>query len=209
MAAVTAAVIGTVATVAATGYSVAQQASASGGGGSTQQPKFGQVPGNPQDKAMRDYYARTLVQNADKTYPAFSDYLSSGGDPTKAKFDLEMPNLSPSEASALGFTGPKGEQIPGVKQSDISAEGIATMTPEQRLYLAKERARRSRAIGSEPGPWSGNVETTDTSLRNAQKRLSEVQASTTMPLPRQERKIGRLTDRVTRLTEQQKKQLGG
>ena len=35
-----------------------------GGGGSSKQPKFGQVPQDPQDRAMSDYYARALVANA-------------------------------------------------------------------------------------------------------------------------------------------------
>ena len=60
---------------------------------------------------MKDYYARMVVADTDKTYPSFGSFLESGADPSKADFGLITPGMKPSEAAALGFTGGRGEQI--------------------------------------------------------------------------------------------------
>jgi|SRR5215472_999681 len=158
MAVVTAAVVGAVATAATTGYSM-YQASQTPGSGQPAQMK--QVPMNPQDKAMKDYFDRLTVANAAKTYPAFSGFLESGGDPSKAQFPMTMPNLTPNEASALGFVGGKGEPVPGVPQASVSgAPGVPQTTQlsqDQMFYMAKERARQANLSGQKPGPWASAV----------------------------------------------------
>ena len=83
MAAVTAAVVAGVATVAATGMQVAQQQGAfggggGGGGGGTVKP----LPEDPQDEAMKNYFGRMAVLNANKTYPSFGAFLESGAIPS-------------------------------------------------------------------------------------------------------------------------------
>jgi len=177
MAAVTAAVVAGVATVAATGMQVAQsQGAFGGGGGGGGQANVKPLPEDPQDKAMKDYFARMTVANVGKTYPGFGEYLESGGDPEKAKFDLAIPELKPSEAAALGFVGGKGEDIPGVSQEGLASGDITSLTPEQRIFLAKERAAGAKASGGKPGPWAGRVTRLGGKIGRLENRLEGLQA---------------------------------
>jgi hypothetical protein len=124
MAAITAAVVGATATVAAGAMSSGMMSG--GGGGGSQNPNFKQVPEDPQDRAMKDYYARLTVANANTRYKPFSGFLASGGDPAKAQMDVIMPEMKPSEAAALGFVGGKGEEIPGVSQAGLASGDITS-----------------------------------------------------------------------------------
>jgi len=158
MAAVTAAVVAGVATVAATGMQVAQSQGAMGGGGGGGQPEIKKIPMDPNDKAMRDYYARLTVANANTRYPSFAGFTESGGDPAKAQMNVNMPEMKPSEAAALGFTGPHGENIPGVKYEDVASGAQQQLTPEQTMYLAKERARTAQAEGRDTPKWAARAQ---------------------------------------------------
>ena len=195
MAVATAAVVGAVATVAATGVGIAQsQGAMGGGGGGQQQPKFGQVPEDPQDRAMKDYYARALVANAQAQYPAFNEYLRSGGDPSKAQFQLTMPGMKPSEAAALGFTGTRGEPIPYATPESVAAAG-GRLSREQIMYLAQERRREARARGQEPGPWAGRVGKLGGRIGRLEKRLEE----RFYPTPEVEPREAKIESRLERL----------
>lgn len=195
MAAVTAAVVAGVATVAATGMQVAQsQGAFGGGGGGGSGGKVTKIPPDPADKAMRDWADRMVIANADKTYPGFGEFLQSGGDPAKAQFDLTVPDLKPSEAAAVGFVGGKGEAIPTVSQEGLASGDITNLTPEQRLYLAKERYRSAKAAGQEPGPWASRVNRLSGRIDRLQGRLENF-ASTPEVEPREQR----IQDRLTRV----------
>jgi hypothetical protein len=196
MAAVTAAVVAGVATVAATGMQVAQSQGAFGGGsGSGSQPNVKPMPEDPQDKAMKDYFARMTVANVDKTYPGFGEFLESGGDPAKAKFDLTVPGLKPSEAAALGFVGGKGEDIPEVSQAGLASGDITSLTPAQRIFLAKERAGQAAASGGEAGPWASKVKR----LGGKIGRLEDKLATKFTPTPEIEPREQKIQDKLTRL----------
>lgn len=196
MAAVTAAVVAGVATVAATGMQVAQQQGAfGGGGGGGGGTDVKRLPADPQDKAMKDYYARLAVSNVDKTYPGFNEFLESGGDPAKAKFDMTVPDLKPSEAAALGFVGGKGEAIPTVSQAGLASGDITSLTPEQRIFLAKERAAAAKASGGKPGPWADRV----TRLGGKIGRLENRLETKFLPTPEVEPREQRIQDKLTRL----------
>src|SRR5215471_20689970 len=175
MAAITAAVVGGVATAASAGMS-AYQASQTPATGAN--PKYTQAPQNPQDKAMKDYFDRVTVANAAKTYPSFSGFLQSGGDPSKAQFPMTMPNLTPNEAASLGFVGGKGEPIPGVSQASVSGDPnvpqTTSLTRDQMMYMAKERARQAAMSGQQPGPWAGNVMTKQKNLNRIGQRISDL-----------------------------------
>jgi hypothetical protein len=207
MAAITAAAIGAAATIGTTAYTMSQQ---SGGGGSTN-PKFAQTPQNPQDKAMRDYYDRLTVENVDKTYPGFGAYLQSGGDPDKAKFDLTVPGMKPSEAAALGIVGGRGESVPYVDpKTGLPTTPSNSLTPEQTLYLAQERRRQAAATGQDPNKstWATRAVSTANTLDRVNQRLQDLQGIDD-PNKRQQRRIGKLTTRQGNLTNRQQDIFGG
>jgi hypothetical protein len=197
MAAVTAAVVAGVATVAATGMSVAGGMGGGGDGGAAKDPNFKPVPEDPQDRAMRDYYARALVANATKTYPAFSEYLQSGGAAEKAKFPLEMPGMKPSEAAALGITGPRGEAIPYVTPEAAAAAG-GRLSPEQILYLAQERRRDAAQRGKEAGPWATKVGRLGGRIGRLESRLEKF-----LPTPEIEPREERIQAKLEKLRGKQ------
>ena len=203
MAAVTAAIVGGVATAAAAGISASQAAKTPASG---QPAQLKQIPMNPQDQAMRDYFDRLTVANADKTYPSFAGFLNSGGDPSKAQFPLTMPNLTPNEASALGFVGGKGEAIPGVSQASVSgAPGVpqtTQLTSDQMFYMAKERARQAQLSGQKPGPWASSVMANRQAGINIANRIANLQQTAQTPgmAPARSENI---QDRIERLTNRQ------
>jgi hypothetical protein len=183
----------------------------SSGGSSSTKPNFNQVPQNPQDQAMKDYYDRLTVANTDKTYPAFGDYLESGGDPAKAKFDLTMPGMKPSEAAALGITGGRGESIPMVNPLTGAPDApSASLNPAQTLYLAQERRRALAAQGQDPNKasWATKAVSTANTLDRVNQRLQGLQAITD-PNKQQQRRIGKLTTRQGNLSSKQQDLFGG
>jgi hypothetical protein len=206
MAAVTAAVVAGVATAASAGYSAYSASQAGGGGGGN--PQFRQAPADPLDRAMRSYYARATLANATKTYPSFGAYASSGGDPSLAKFDLDMPDLKPSEAAAFGFTGGRGESIPGAGYAGLASGDVKNLSPDQILFLAKERRRQAVATGQPVGGWAHSVLSTDRQLRSVQARKSALEQLDPNTLtPHQEHKLQKLGRREERLTSRQTGQL--
>jgi hypothetical protein len=202
MAAITAALIGAAATAGTTAYAMNQQSQAAKSAGPVIRPG----PQDPLSEAMRGYYARTTLANATKTYPAFNEYLKSGGDPSKAKFDLDMPDLKPSEAAAFGFTGPRGEAIPGAGYEGLASGTQRELSPEQIMYLAKERRRKAVTRGMPVGPWAQGVVRTDNRLRQTQQKLDYLHGidATT---PRIQRRTERLEEREERLKGRQQRQL--
>jgi len=121
--------------------------------------------------------------------------------------------MTPNEASALGFTGKYGESIPYVGQAAAAAGqapggGGTQLTPEQTLYMAKERAREARAQGQQPGPWASQVLKTSRRLGNVSDRLAALQGIED-PTQQQQRRIDFLTNRQSRLQERQAGQLHG
>jgi len=115
-----------------------------------------------------------VVENQDKTYPSFGEFLTSGGDPAKAEFDLTVPGMKPSEAAAFGLTGGRGEAVPYYD----SSQGEGALSPEQRLYLAKERQRRAKETGGKQPTYTWAEATTNTRnlYANRRTRLEEAQA---------------------------------
>jgi len=203
MAVVTAAVVGAVATAATTGYSMYQQSQTPATGAN---PKYTQAPMNPQDKAMKDYFDRVTVANANKNYPSFAGFLESGGDPAKAQFPMTMPDLTPNEASALGFVGGKGEPIPGVSQASVSGTPgtpqTTSLSTDQMMYMAKERARQAAMSGQQPGPWAGNVMQKQRTLNQLQKQITNLQGRAATPgLP--DPRVSRINNRISNLTTRQ------
>jgi hypothetical protein len=188
---VTAAAVGAATTIGTTAMSMSG-AMGGGGGGSAPAPNFKPVPQNPQDKAMKDYFERMTVANADKTYPAFSGFLESGGDPDKAKFDLTMPGMKPSEAAAFGFVGPKGETIPTVNYADAASGDVTNLTTEQRIYLAKERAGQAATSGQKPGPWAGKMQQLGGKIGRLQNKLDTKFTPTPEVEPRETKIISKL-----------------
>ena len=177
MAAITSAVVGAVASIGSSAYQ-AYAASSAGGGGPGRDPYYRRGPQDPLDKAMRSYYQRANLANATKTYPSFGDFLTSGGDPSKAQFNLDMPALTPQEATAFGFTGPSGQPVPTVDYAGATSGDINKLSPEQIIYLAKERKRAAGLSNQPVGPWAQTV-------LNANRRLNRGQ-----PLnPRQTRAL--------------------
>jgi hypothetical protein len=169
MAAITAAAIAATATIATTAATVATQPSGGGGGGGA--PQFKPVPENPQDRAMRNYYARLAVSNLESRYPGFGDYLQSGGAAEKAEFPLVVPEMKPSEAAAFGLVGGRGEQIPGATPAEYGAAG--QLTPEQTIYLAQERRRQAATAGQKPGPWATRVQKLGGRIGRLEHRLEK------------------------------------
>jgi hypothetical protein len=192
MAAVTAAVVGTVATVAVAGTQIAQSQGAMGGGGGSKPPDIKPLPEDPQDEAMKNYYARAMVANATKTYPGFGEFLQSGGDPAKAKFDLAMPEMKPSEAAAFGFVGGKGEDIPGISHEAAAGGMPGGLTTEQRMYLAEERRRKAKTQGQEPGPWSKRLKGLGGKIGRLEKKLETKFTPTPEVEPRESKIIAKL-----------------
>jgi|KBSMisStaDraftv2_1062788.scaffolds.fasta_scaffold1017811_1 hypothetical protein len=202
MAAITAALIGAAATAGTAAYTVHQQSQA----GKTTDPVIRQGPQDPLSEAMRGYYARTALANADKTYPSFGAFLQSGGDPSLSEFNMDMPALKPSEAAAFGFTGPRGEVIPGVSQEDLASGRQKELSPEQILYLAKERRRKAVTRGQPVGPWAQGVIKTDNRLRDTQQRLDYLHGAEGLG-PRGERRVARLEAKEEKLAGRQQRQL--
>jgi hypothetical protein len=202
------------ATVASTAAGVASQAGAFGGGssggGSSAKPNFKPVPRSPDDQAMRDYYSRMLIMNANAQPPSFADYSNSGGDPSKAQFPLQMPGLTPKEMTALGFTGPQGQAVPTTSQADVAAGGTSGMqlTPAQEVFLGKQRSREAQQAG---GPGNATplqrLGQVSTRLENVQQRLTGM-GTTDLPAgPGPAGSQGRIQDRLeARVTKLQQRQ---
>jgi|SRR5262245_25333533 len=213
MAAVTAAVVAGVATVAATGMQVAQSQGAfggGGGGGGGGNPNWKKVPEDPQDKAMSDYYGRLTIANANTRFPGFNEYLASGGDPAKAQMDVSMPDLKPSEAAAMGFTGSHGEPLPGISQETAASGSLAEtgLTPEQRVFLATERRRQARSQGQEPKGWAAKVGQLTKRHERLESRIGQLGAVED-PTMRQQRQLERVTKRHERVSGRLEKATGG
>src|SRR5262245_803402 len=210
MAAVTAAVIGATATVAAGAMSSGVMGGGSSGGGGGPQD-YKKVPEDPQDAALKADDARLTVANANTRYPSCAELTQSGGDAARAEMKVNYPDLKPSEAAALGFVGGRGEPMPGVGLEDVtsgkaSEEGLTT---EQRIFLAEERRRQAAAQGQEPGPWAGRVGKLGKRHERIEQRLQKLsdipEAERT---PGQERRFERLGVRHQRVTERYQKALG-
>jgi hypothetical protein len=154
---------------------------------------------------MRSYFARSTLANAENQYPAYNDYLASGGDPAKARFDLQMPGMTPGEATGLGFIGKRGETIPGLDQAAVTSGDIKNLSPEQILYLAKEKRRRAAAMGTE-SPWASKVVRTSNQLGRVEDKLAGV-AAITDPSRVQAQRAENLTARRDRLNARQNKYL--
>jgi hypothetical protein len=205
MAVITAAAIGAVGAVGAAGLSYAASQQGGGGGGN---PSFRQGPSDPLDRSMRSYYARATLANATKTMPSFGAFATSGGDPSLAKFDLDMPDMKPSEAAAFGFTGVRGETIPGQDYESLASGDVKNLNPEQILYLAKERRRQAVATGQPVGGWAHKVLSTDRQLRSIQARKDALeQLDPSRLTPHQEHKIEKLGRREERFQARQTRQL--
>jgi len=174
MALTTAAVVSAVAATAATGMGAAQQAGAFDSGGSgTAGTKIYRTPEDPQDRAIKDYSYRMAMQNVDKTYPSFMDFLKGGGQSEDAKFDLTVPEMTPEEAAALHFTGGRGEAIPYMSPEDIAS---GRMSPTQRMYLARTRARDAWARGQKPGAWASRGENAWGRIHRFERKANELEA---------------------------------
>lgn len=182
MGAVTAAVIAGAATMASTGAGIAAQQGAFGGGNSGGNGNYSRTPMDPHQRAMRDYYSRMVVENQDKTYPGFGEFLSSGGDPAKAEFDLTTPGMKPSEAAALGLVGGRGEAIPYYDPST----GEGSLTPEQKIYIARERRRHAAETGSKMPQWTHSEAVLNARDRYARRRTRLEEASA---IPEEERTV--------------------
>lgn len=220
MAAVTAAVIGAAATAGSAGYGIYQSQQTPSGPG--QNPTISRLPEDPLSKAERDYYARMGIANIDKTAPTFGSVIATGGtgpgggaNMDAAKFPLAVPGMTPNEASAFGLVGSHGEQIPyenvGNLQQSAGAGGpggAATLSPEQTLYMARERNRIAAQTGQKAGPWATKVLNTNNRLGNISDRLSALQAVED-PTQHQQNRISRLTTRQQNVQERQNRQLGG
>src|SRR5215471_14357008 len=186
MAAITAAVIGGVATAASAGMSAM---SASKGSVSGHDPQIKNVPPDPLNQAMRQYAARQDIMNINTHAPMFSQFLQAGGTPESATTDWKTPSLSPQ---------------------DLAAGKVTSLTPQQTMYLTTQRRRAQVAAGQKPGPWVSAVQGTTNRLQNVTSRLQTEQGedlSTMKPrAARQEtREIGRLQARQALLTAKQKR----
>jgi hypothetical protein len=220
MAAVTAAVIGAAATAGTAGYGIYQSQQTPSGPGAN--PTISRIPQDPLSKAERDYYARMGIANIDKTAPSFESVLATGGTGEQgganmeaAKFPLTVPGMTPNEASAFGLVGSHGEAIPytspGALAGSAGAGGpgpAATLSPEQTLYMARERNRIAAQTGQKAGPWATKVLNTNNRLGNITDRLNALQAVED-PTQHQQRVMGRLTTRQSNVQERQNRQLGG
>jgi hypothetical protein len=162
------------------------------------------------------------IANIDKTAPSFGSVLATGGtgeqggvDMNAAKFPLSIPGMTPNEASAFGLVGSHGEAIPytspGALAGSAGAGGTgpaATLTPEQTLYMARERNRIAAQTGQKAGPWATKVLNTNNRLGNITDRLNTLQGVED-PTRHQQRVIGRLTTREQNVQDRQNRQLGG
>lgn len=206
MAAITAAAISAAVAVGTTAYTASQQG---GGGGGSDRPKnFYGKPEDPQDEAIKNYFARLNVENVGTKYPDFGQYLQSGGDPAKAQMDVKYPALKPSEAAALGITGGRGESYPGVDPTTGETVNSAALSPEQRLYLARERYRKAKAQGVDPGGWEEHVVNQARRYSNLTSRLTDLGAIED-PNQRQQNRIERLTQRKEMVGKRLTRNLGG
>jgi hypothetical protein len=224
MGVVTAAVIGAAATAGSIGYSAYSASQTPSGPGAN--PTISQLPQDPLSKAQRDYYARMTMSNLNSVAPTFGSVLATGGtgpgggaDMSTAKFPLVTPGMTPNEAAAFGFVGGHGEQIPYVNQGAAAASqggpggtpgqpGGMTLSPEQTMYMARERARIAGLTGQKPGPWATNVLNTNERLGDITDRLNALQAIQD-PTQHQQNVIGRLTTRQQNVQGRQSNQLGG
>ncbi|GEM_PF-6725976 len=191
MALTTAAVVSAVAATAAAGAGAAQSAGAfDEGTPGGRDPKIYRTPEDPQDRAMKDYSYRMAMSNIDKQYPSFMEFLQSGGDQAKSKFDLTVPEMTPEEAAALHFTGGRGENIPEMTDEDIAR---GSMKPEQRLYLARVRARDAWASGQKPGAWAARGENAWSRIHRFEKKADQLSE---MPsTPARDARISRLREK--------------
>lgn len=176
-----AAIAAAAATAVAAGVSAASQAGAFGPG-SPDQPKFQQVPKRPFETAQQRYMTRVMMSNLNNRGPNYQDWLKSGG---TAEFQLNTPGMTPMEASGMGFTGPRGEKIPYYDPTT----GGGQLSPEQTLYLARQRARDARSRGEFAHGW-------DEQLINVSRQYNKLNDMANRT-PQQERKLGRLRDRLT------------
>lgn len=199
MAATTAIVAGAAISAAASAASAGYSMSQSGSGGSGEKPRYGQGPEDPQDEALKNYSYRLQMANLGTETPSFKDYLASGGDPTKARMDIQYPGLKPSELAALGITGGRGESIP--MTDPITGEVVmsAKQTPQQMTYLAKERQRARIARGEKPTfTWAEARVNADKRYNRLGERIEDFQGMEDRT-PRQDRRLERMTERRERI----------
>lgn len=207
---VTAAVVTAATAVGAGAYQGVQAHNAAQAAGQPlQQPTQHGALEDPINNAMRTYYGRLQMANTGTRYPAFSSFLQSGGDPSKAQMNVQIPQMSPFEAEALGFVGTHGTPVTTVGTPDQAGNLSQTgLTPQQRLYLAQQHVHRAIAAGLTPGGWQQNVVTTQHRLGNVNANLASLQGIQNPTDPQQDR-IDALTKRQANLQARQKSQLGG
>src|SRR5215472_9649347 len=168
MAAVTAAVVAGVATTSAAGYSAYQQSQTPGSGHT---PAFSNVPQDPLTQAIRGYAARTEISNQATMAPSFASELATG-DATSIKTPWVHPGLTPQETTAFGLTGGAGQAVPYVNAPGTTAPPPMTLTPQQRLYLARQRQQMALQAHTDPNAAvPGSM-----AILNAQQRVQNLQA---------------------------------
>src|SRR5215472_8230996 len=208
---VTAAVV-TAATAVGTGVYQGVQAhnAASAAGQPLQQPTQHGALEDPVNSAMRTYYGRLQMENTGTRYPAFSSFLKSGGDPAAAQMNVQIPQMSPFEAEALGFTGPHGQPVATVGTPDQASNLMQTgMTPAQRLYLAHQQQQRAINAGLTPGGWHNTVVQNQNQLNSVTKRINTMTANNPNMTPAQQEHLQDLQQHQAHLTKQQSNLLGG
>lgn len=141
---------------------------------------------------MRDFYARMLVMNANAQPPSFGDYSASGGDPSKAQFQMQMPGLSPSEMAGLGFTGKQGQAVPFTPQAQAGTQGA--LSAQQMIYLGRQRSKEAQQQG---GPGTATPLQRLGHVSNQLDRLQGIQA----PNQQQQNRINQLQQRQQQLIQ--------
>jgi len=131
-----------------------------------------------------------------------------------AKFPLIQPGLTPQEEAAFGFTDPRGNAIPYISAQDTQQAAASNqsvnLTPEQRFFMAKEKAYDARLAGQPVGPWAKSVlggyrreQQLNTRLGNIQARAGDT------PTAQQSRRISNIQQRLTNVQGRQAGRLGG
>ena len=112
----------------------------------------------------------------------------------------------------MGFVGGHGEKLPGIDYETATQGGLADtgLTPEQRMYLATERARAARAQGQEPGPWASQLkglQGRDTRIENRITKLQSIPEEERTA--RQSRRLEKLGVRHQKVSSRLESRLGG
>jgi hypothetical protein len=220
MAAITAAVIAGVGTAASVGGGIYQATQTPTGPG--QNPQISKLPQDPISKAMREYEARMTIANQGQLPPSFQSVLATGGqgpggtgvDPNSEKFPLIQPGLTPQEEAAFGFTDPRGNAIPYVSAQDTTNAAAnnqsVNLTPQQRFFMAKEKAYDAHLSGQPAGPWASSVMQGYRRENQLNTRLGNVQANAgDTPTTQQSRRIANIQQRITNVQGRQAGRLGG